>query len=56
MNWQRIAVVLAAIAGGFYAMKLGDVKTGAALLGLAGLLTDPTAVIAAVKAWKGGGA
>lgn len=56
MKWPNFAVGVLVIASGIYAMSLKDTKTGAALIGVGALLIDPSDVIAAVKAWKGGSA
>lgn len=54
MKWSVFAVGCVIIAAGVYAMWLHDTKTGALLIGGGALLIDPSDVIAAVKAWKGG--
>lgn len=55
MKWSVFAVGCVIIAAGIYAMWLKDTKTGATLVGVGALLIDPSDVIGAVKAWKGGG-
>lgn len=53
MKWSIFGVGCAIIVAGVYGMKLGDVKTGATLIGVGALLVDPSVVIDGIKAWRG---
>ena len=53
----KYLTVVAALAGGCWAIYKGEAKVGAGLIGFAGLLTDYAELgafaLSAVKSWKG---